>query len=240
MNNTVYQISLFGATFEGLLNGITTLNKIDEFGNFGIGGIEGLEGEITLYNDMYYVSDYNFNRKKYDVSENEISTPKMCLTMFSDIKKVNFSKKMSLNELVECIKYHFGNINLFAAIKISSKLASIKLLSYPKSQHPYPKIEELVTRKHICEYKNIDGSLIGFIYPKLMSPITGPEFHFHFIGNSLNIGGHVLSCEIENASVEVSIKDRLRIYLPEHDEFEKISINNPIERLNNVISLINN
>ena len=64
---------------------------------------------------------------------------------------------------------------------------------------------------------NVEGTLIGFWFPKYMESINLPGWHFHFISaDRKTFGGHCLEC---------SLKSGLDLRLPEDSYFEKMDFN---------------
>jgi len=74
MNRDIFQLSLYGVTFVGLLDGIMELSQIKEYGNLGIGAVEGLEGEITLIEGEFHYADQDSNTHKANLYS---KSPKM-------------------------------------------------------------------------------------------------------------------------------------------------------------------
>ena len=93
------------------------------------------------------------------------------------------------------------NHDLFFAIRVDGVFDSITVRSIPRQTPPYDFLESVAKQQVISSHDNIKGTLVGFRSPKWASGVTVPGYHWHFLSSDHKIGGHVLDCQIQTATV---------------------------------------
>lgn len=236
MNRDIFQLSLYGVTFVGLLDGIMELSRIKEHGNFGIGAVEGLEGELTFVEGEFYHADQNGNtHKAYLYSK----SPKMTVTEFIAEDNITIEKRVNFSDLKKELMKGFLCSNYFYALKIKANFDWIKLMSYPKQIKPYPSIDKIARNKKIDTIYKTEGYMIGFYTPVSLEDLCGPSWHFHFLDMERNLGGHIIDCSLSNISVQYQYKNCLNIQLPDNQEFHKCNLHGVKEQLEKIVSSFN-
>jgi acetolactate decarboxylase len=71
--------------------------------------------------------------------------------------------------------------------------------------------------------------MVGVWFPTYLQQINVPGFHFHFIDEARQIGGHVFNFKIVSAMVEIQTMHSLQLDLIENDLFYKADLNNQDE-----------
>lgn len=56
--------------------------------------------------------------------------------------------------------------------------------------------------------KNIQGTMVGFFTPSLMSNVDLSPFHFHFLSDDKRFAGHLIKGTILNAEVRIQIDSK--------------------------------
>jgi acetolactate decarboxylase len=59
-----------------------------------------------------------------------------------------------------------------------------------------------------------DGTLVGFWSPPYASGIEVAGYHFHFISDDRQVGGHVLDCAGRELQAQVQIEGSVHVALP--------------------------
>lgn len=97
-------------------------------------------------------------------------------------------------------------------IKLSGAFPKIKVRSEYKQVKPFkPLAVVMKTDETIFDYENLDGDLVGLFCPNFMSSLNSTGWHFHFISNDKQKGGHVIELKMESAKFEFHEIDELEL-----------------------------
>ncbi len=208
---TLYQVSTYSELSKGSFSGFERAGQLMKQADFGIGTFDGIEGEMIL-----------LDRKMYQVMApqdivtpaEDIMIPYMTATMFdADIYKSEYTVAN-----LEALKKELDGLILhkdsYYAIKLDGTFKKIKLRSVPKQSQPYPTLEEVIKKQIIGDYQNIKGTLVGFWSPEYSGNIILAGYHFHFISDDRNIGGHVLELESADTSGTLDETRTLNMMMP--------------------------
>ncbi len=215
----IVQNSTISALSAGVYDGYTTFGTLRRYGDFGIGTFDRLDGEmIAVEGNFYQIRD---NGLAYPVSDS-MKTPFAAVTFFSPEIKLNLPKGLSYNELRDRQSYYIDSPNMFYAIKIQGAFSSLKVRSVPAQDPPFRRLDHvLATEQKVYEFSLVKGTMVGFFCPQYASGINAPGFHFHFITDERNAGGHVLDFVVEEAVMEMDEKADIFLSLPLSNAFRK-------------------
>ncbi|MEQ9618211.1 MAG: acetolactate decarboxylase [Deltaproteobacteria bacterium] len=217
----IFQTSTIGALMQGDYNGILTFGELKKHGDFGLGTFNDLDGEMVGLDGIFYQVN----------SDGEVSTvPDSALTPFAAVTFFETDQTLTLSEPLECkelegyLEKLFPTKNIFYAIKVEGSFDSLKARSVPRQKRPYPPLAEVVKRESIFEFNGINGTMVGFRLPEYLGSINATGFHFHFISEGKDSGGHVLDCKLNNVSVEIDQISDIRISLPDTGDFYRAEL----------------
>jgi acetolactate decarboxylase len=217
----IYQTSIIGALTEGIYDGNVTFKELRNYGGFGLGTVNNLDGEMIALDDTFY--QVKSNGKVYKLDEFQ-KTPFAVVTNFSEDFSLT-TKKADYKQLEKLIDSNIPSKNLFYAILVTGKFSHIKIRNVPKQTKPYPRLLEVTKGQAVFEYKNLEGTLIGFRFPDYASGINVSGYHFHFLSNDHNYGGHLLDCILDDGTISIDQKLNIFIGLPSTAEFYNIDLN---------------
>ena len=78
--------------------------------------------------------------------------------------------------------------------------------------------------QHVFSKNDLSGTLVGVWFPTYLQQINAPGFHFHFVDEARQIGGHVFNFEIDSGTVEIQTVTSLQVDLIENDLFNKADL----------------
>ncbi|CRY75994.1 TPA: acetolactate decarboxylase [Yersinia enterocolitica] len=237
MNREVFQLSIYGATFVGLLDGVLDLAQIKKYGDFGIGAIESLEGELTLSNGIFYHANSDGD---IQTPEPHFKTPKMTVTKYIADRKFTIDEEITYPTFKKILMGKLPSLNYIYAIRVKATYKWVKLMSYPKQVKPYPTIDVISGNKIINTINNIEGNMIGFYTPLPLVDLCGPSLHFHLFDSEHKLGGHIVDFCFSGITVEYQYKNTLNIQLPDNDDFHKSNLDGVKEQLDKIISSLAN
>ncbi|QHI68450.1 acetolactate decarboxylase [Tichowtungia aerotolerans] len=219
--NTLMQVSTIDALLAGAYDGQMTLDELKEHGDLGIGTFDALEGEMIVIDGKVY-------QARTDGAVYEM--PDQATTPFADV--VHFDADhtellcgpLSAEDLQEKIDQLKPNRNLFLAFRIDGTFSSMKVRSVPKQEKPYPPLADVVKHQAVFEYKDIQGTVLGFRSPAFVKGIGVPGYHLHFISKDRTTGGHVLGLCLNDAILQADTCNDFFLTLTDRDEFGTLDL----------------
>jgi acetolactate decarboxylase len=210
-DHSVFQVSTYQALKQGVFDNETTFSELRKHGDFGLGTLNGLDGEMVALNSEFF-------QIKADGSVHSIpddaQTPFAVVTFFKHDKKVFFTRINNLKYFQDALDQIESDRDSILAIRVSAVFAHIKVRSPHRQTKPYPRLEEALKGQAEFELKNVEGTLVGFRFPKYMDGVSVPGDHLHFISTDKKAGGHVMDFSAEDAEVEIATVSSLSLKLP--------------------------
>ena len=84
----------------------------------------------------------------------------------------------------------------------------------PRHEPPYPSLTELAHEQHVFEFRDVEGTTIGFRFPSYAQGIELAGYHLHFVDADRLRGGHVLACRPRRVEVRIDHARDLHVELP--------------------------
>ena len=216
--DTLTQASTIDALIKGIYDGTTTFSELKKHGDFGIGTIDHLDGEVLALDGIFY--QITSDGKVHQIP-GTATTPLAIVTWFEADQTKPVGEAGTLAALEEWLDGQMGSVNYFYAVKIKGTFADIKVRSVPRQNPPYATLPEVVKTQAVFELKNVKGTLVGFRCPPYVKGINVPGYHFHFLTDDKQAGGHVLDCTITSGEAAWDVLDKLEMILPGTDAFQK-------------------
>ncbi len=219
--DTLFQTSTIGALMKGVYEGQMTLGDLRHYGDFGLGTLEALDGEMVELDGKFY-------QVKLDGSvrpvPDTIKTPFAAVTFFDNDKAVNLDRQVDLNGLQSYIDTLLPGVNLFYAVRIDGKFSYMKTRSVPAQVIPYPLLTDAVKGQQVLEFRDVEGTMIGFRCPPYIEGVNVPGYHFHFLDKDRKQGGHVLECTTSDVKIVIDNTASMIMALPDTPGFNKLNL----------------
>jgi acetolactate decarboxylase len=211
----VFQVSTLDALSLGLYQGVYAIGALKRRGDFGLGTFEGIDGEMTILNGHVY----HFRSDGVVTEEPDASrVPFAVITTFHS--EVRFSTNgLSMEELSQKIDQHIPSTNLFYAIRIHGIFSELTTRAIPKLFPPYPPLSEAIEQQVKFSFQHIEGTLVAFRSPAWVKGINQVGYHYHFISDDENVGGHALSFTTGPVTVEIQELQENSIWVPDKGPF---------------------
>jgi acetolactate decarboxylase len=213
-NDTLFQVSTINALLNGDYHGEITFGELKRYGDFGIGTFDGLDGEMIGLEGRFY--QIKSDGVAYPVPDS-MTTPFAVVTVFDNDKIVSLQAGMDYEGLQHYVNALIPDANIFYAVKIVGTFNYIKVRSVPKQKEPYPPLVEAVKEQTTFEFHDIKGTIVGFRCPESVKGINVPGYHFHFITQDRKAGGHLLACQLQQATISVDYTSAFHMVLPRQD-----------------------
>ncbi len=214
--DTLYQVSTIDALLQGVYDGEITVGELKKEGDFGIGTFHELDGEMIFLDGIMYRFDADGKIKEAD---DNTKTPFAAVTVFGADLTEELGVINDVNELYETLDGFIHTPNIFYAFRIDGVFEYIRTRSVPAQKKPYRPLVEIAAEQPEFEYRNIEGTLLGFWCPAYVEGINLPGYHFHFISDNKNAGGHLLELIFKEGYVQVDYTTSFLMVLPANEEF---------------------
>jgi acetolactate decarboxylase len=217
IHNKIYQFGVAEAFVNGLYRGNLTLGELKTQGDFGVGSPDLIDGELTVHQGKVYQTKSNGQTK--EVSDSD-KTPFAFVTFFKANHTFFLSETMSREQVFEQLENHLKNKNGMYAIRISGIFDFVKTRVFPPvDKEPFLPLADIADRQLFFETKHKEGVLIGYKLPPYLNGINMEGFHFHFLADQLEAGGHVLDFSTNRVRVEVAIISDFKVEAPTNRAF---------------------
>ena len=217
----LYQTSTINALLEGVYDGNLDYKSLKQHGNFGIGTFEELDGEMIGFDGKFY--QIKADGTAYPASDSK-KTPFAVVTFFEPDKSLSLGKVDDYKQLGQLLDNAFPTKNIFYAIRIDGNFKYIKTRSVPKQNKPYVRLVDVVKNQPTFEFRNVDGTIVGFWCPGYAEGVNVPGYHFHFLTNDKKSGGHLREGQMENVKAEIDYTSNFYMELPNNTDFYKVDL----------------
>lgn len=211
--DTLYQVSTIGALLDGGYDGQEPVSEVLEHGGFGLGTFDRLDGEMVVLDGVCY--QIKSDGRAYVVA-GELTSPFAAVTFFEPDVTASLEGPVDLDGLKKFIDGMLPDDGLMYAVKVKARFNTVKVRSVKPQHRPYPRLADAVKDQTVFTHEGVSGTLVGFRLPAYVGGgINVPGYHLHFIDDGLSVGGHLLECSIESASVAADSTNRFYMALPE-------------------------
>jgi acetolactate decarboxylase len=217
-DEALVQFSLIAALAAGDYMGGASLQEVLASGDFGIGTFDGLDGEMIVLDGKMYqaMSDGSVQPCKL-----EGSTPFAVVTNFQQEGQPLALIAATLEDLDGQLDRKLPRRNSPYAIRIDGTFPEIVLRSVPAQVAPFRPLTEVVKHQTTWRHKDIGGTLVGIRCPAWVGTLNVPGYHWHFLSADRKIGGHVLGCQVKDATLVYDECDSLVIRIPTSEGFDE-------------------
>lgn len=220
-NDAIFQASLFEALVEGVYEGDITYGELKKHGDFGLGTFNSLDGEMVGIDGVFYQIDAE---GKVSIAEDSMKSPFAIVTFFDSNERLVPDQQLNCEELKQYIKRSLPEENIFYAIKVSGEFEYLKTRSVHAQEKPYPPISQAVKEQSEFDLKNIKGTIAGYWFPSYIQGVSQSGFHFHFISDDKQSGGHVLECKTKNIVIDIDHIRDFQLDLSDTEDFNKADL----------------
>ena len=211
-HDTLFQISTINALMDGAYRGEMTIGQLKKYGDFGIGTLDALDGEMIALDGKFY--QIKADGVACPVPDS-MTTPFAVITVFDADKTVQAPTGMDYEGIQRYLDGLMLNKGIFYAVKIAGTFKYIKTRSVPRQKEPYPALIEAVKSQTVFEFHDVKGTIVGFWCPESAKGVNVPGYHFHFITQDRKAGGHLLACQVQQATIRLDYTTEFYMVLPQ-------------------------
>ncbi len=213
----LYQVSTIEALLEGAYEGQVSIGQLARHGDFGLGTLDGLDGELVVLEGKFY--QVRTDGKAYPVPPQRL-TPFANVAPFKAGMRLELGQTPSVAALEQALDKALPSANYFYAVRVDGQFEMLKARSVPAQVRPFPRLVEVVAKQQaVFDHVQVRGTLVGLRTPAFAKGINVPGYHFHFLDETRQVGGHVLELKMLRGQAQVCQIEELRLVLPKSGEF---------------------
>lgn len=211
VSNRVTQVATIDALLAGAYDGIAPFSEVLETGDFGLGTVDKLAGELVILDGTAY--QVLVSGQVNEVPDDS-TTPFAVVCEFDGETVLPLEAGMTYDDVKALLDKVYTNRNEFASFRIDGTFSAMKTRSVPAQEKPYPPLKEVVKIQTVFEMTNVTGTIVGMRCPDYMTGINVPGYHFHFLSEARDQGGHILGFTVGEANCRADFYNELLLKLP--------------------------
>lgn len=223
--HAVYQVSVIEALMQGVMEGVISIRELLAHGDFGIGTFEGLGGELIVLHGKAYNCRDDGTVVEADPASPVSFAQITCFDRYAPLHRIEgIGSTAELEEKLAA--WTLEDPNIIYAVKGHVNGASVSIRSIGHQEPPYPSLSDAAASQKIFNFDNTDGTVLGFLFPRFMTNVNVPFWHFHFLSDGCDKGGHLLEMSAEAMNLQVYPIFEHTIRLPEGKSFSRMRMSN--------------
>lgn len=210
-HDTLYQVSTIDALLGGLYDGIVSFRQLQSYGDMGLGTFAALDGEMVALEGEFY--QVKMDGVAYPVAD-DMLTPFACVTFFEPDLAREVPAGTDYSGLEAFTDSLLPTENIFYAVVIEGTFSYMKTRSVPAQDKPYPPLADVTPHQAVFEFRDVEGTVVGFYCPAYVSGLNVAGYHLHFLTADRGAGGHVLALETAQAELALDCTSAFTMLLP--------------------------
>ena len=221
---TIFQVSLLQGLTLGDYYGSVTVKELKEKGDIGIGTFEGVNGELVMVDGVVYRAKSDGS---VEVAPDDETIPFSNVTFFDADEKEEISGISNIDDLKSYLNGKVDKLgkNNFYMIRIDGAFKNVFARSELKQEEPYKTLADaLSTDQREFDFAETKGTVVGLYCPEYMKELNAAGWHFHFVSEDRQKGGHVLDLDINNAELKWDNTRGFSMLLPDTQMFPSLDL----------------
>jgi acetolactate decarboxylase len=218
--HTLFQVSTSGALVAGVYSGVVNGKAILDHGDFGLGTFANLDGEMVVLDGRVYQVQGSGQVLEASLSA---EAPFAVVTRFSPEVDVEIDSVASLRDLAARCDAQRSSSNIFYAFRLDGWFNSIRARAVNPPGAGRRLIEAAKAQSEF-KFSNVAGTLVGLWSPGFSSAFSIPGYHFHFLSEDRQRGGHLLDCAAGSLRLRMEALTNFHLALPEVESFLKADL----------------
>jgi acetolactate decarboxylase len=218
--HTLFQVSTSGALVEGVFDAEVSVDSVLEHGDFGLGTFANLDGEMVVLDGRAYQVQGN---GRVSESGKEAGVPFAVVTRFAPQIDEESAPVSSFKDLETCCDRYRKSGNIFYAIRLDGHFESVRTRAVNPPE-PGTRLVDAAKSQTEFHFESIDGTLVGLWSPGFSSAFSVAGYHFHFLSEDRQHGGHLLDVCADPLRLRVEALTSFHLALPESEAFLKADL----------------
>ena len=221
---TLFQVSTSVALVEGVSQGVVTVGELKRHGNFGLGTFASLDGEMVAVDGRFWrvlaIGDVR------EATDSDL-VPFAVITTFRPERDIELANVNSFQDLSAQLDALRKSDNLFFAVRIDGNFRHVHARAVAQTEAgglADAVVVDAITRQAEFEFRDTEGTIVGFWTPQYAKTINISGWHMHFLTADRLGGGHLLDIAGDAMKVRIQHLDDFRMAIPESPEFLKADL----------------
>jgi acetolactate decarboxylase len=218
-HNHLFTVGVGAGLIGGLYDGNYPYGLLKKHGDFGLGAPDKLDGELVVFRGRIYQTQHT--GKTFVVEDRQL-TPFAMVNFFLPDNKITPGRPMDKASLLLYLDSLLTNVNGLYAIHVSGKFSYIKTRAFPPVKaHDHTPLAAMLPLQNFFEFSNVKGDLIGYRLPSFMDNTNISGYHFHFLSDKKDAGGHIIDVKADSITIEIDRLDTYTVHIPASSDFEQ-------------------
>ena len=218
--HTLFQVSTSGALVAGVYSGAVDVKTILDHGDFGLGTFANLEGEMVVLDGRVYQVQ---GSGRVSEAPPDAEAPFAVVTHFSPQVDVVIDSAASLNDLASRCDTLRSSGNIFYAFRLDGRFIRIRTRAVNPPGESKRLIDAAKAQSEF-QFASVTGTLVGLWSPGFSSAFSVPGYHFHFLSDDRQHGGHLLDCATGPLRLRMEALTDFHLALPGMESFLKADL----------------
>lgn len=216
--NNLFTVGVGAGLIGGLYDGFYPLRSLKQHGNFGLGAPDKLDGELVVFQGKIYQTQHT--GKTFVVDDRHLTSFAM-VNFFQPDRKITVPQAMNKEALFHYLDSLLTNVNGMYALHVSASFSYVKTRAFPPVKaNDHTPLASMLSLQRFFEFNNVKGDLIGYRLPSFMDNTNISGYHFHFLSEKKDAGGHIIDLKADNITIEIDQLDSYTVQVPATSEFE--------------------
>jgi len=218
--HTLFQVSTSGALVAGVYTGVVSVQSLLRHGDFGLGTFANLDGEMVVLDGRVYQVQ---GTGRVSEAPPTAGAPFAVVTRFSPETDLEIGSIANFSELEKRCDGLRTSGNIFYAFRIDGTFKRIRTraVSPPKEG---TRLVDAAKMQSEFRFTDVTGTLVGLWSPGFSSAFSVAGYHFHFLSEDRQEGGHLLDCESGSLRLRMEALTDFHLALPETESFLKADL----------------
>ncbi len=203
--DAVWQVGTITALSAGGYEGVAPVADLASHGDLGLGTFDALDGELVMVDGVVW-------RVPTDGTPVEpaegATTPFAQVTAFDADRALEVPAGTTCEGLPDWLATELGDDAAapLLALRAEGRFEALTTRSVPAQSAPFPPLSDVVADQQVTfDLPGSTAVLVGFRTGDVLESVSPPGIHLHGLADDGRAGGHVLSCTVAEATVEVDV-----------------------------------
>ena len=221
----MYQVSTLQALALEYTKSVVDVEGLKIHGDTGLGTFEGVDGEMIMLEGHCYRAKEN---GEVEEAPDDMGVPFASVCNYRNGKSFELGEILSLEDLVKhlnnVIEEDFG-LNSMHMVKIDGEFSKVDARSETGYYAIHVPLKDMLAKtQKSFELGETKGTLVCVYYPDYMDGINAAGWHFHYVSEDRQKGGHVFEIKMLKGAGTVNKINRIEIQLPMEPGFDTYAL----------------
>jgi acetolactate decarboxylase len=217
----LYNANTRSAYQAGYYLGSFSIGTILRHGDTGLGACDGNDGELVIDRGKAWRSDVH--GVNHELNDDDTS-PFATVVAWQSADRFTVDQPMNRAEFDAAIGARLPLDNRIWALRVSGQFDRVTAGASARQHAPTRPLEEVMAEYSRHTWTDTAGSLIGFYGPPFLKGVDYVGFHYHWLSDDHQHGGHVFDYAPRSVVVEAQEVSSYTTELPASEDFYRLDL----------------